>query len=154
MRSALAGLLAITLALPGAFAQSGAEPTAEDIADLAPLMPRPSGGGDEPLASLAPKLVLAIAAERVQLQPVAAVATAGQRVPFTRVMAAPGAGQAGPVHFIVEQWRVDGIVGGNASVGRQPAQPGQHRDLSRGNQLPQHRAHDVKPDHPTPRRSP
>jgi hypothetical protein len=117
-------LVAITLALPAVFAQSSAALTAEEAADLAPLMPRPPGGGDEPLAALAPKLVLAIAAERVQLQPAATVATAGQRVPFTLTMAAVRPGQAGPEKFIVEQWRVDGIAGGNASVGSVAAAPG------------------------------
>ena len=65
-------------AQPAAFARSGAVATAEEVADLAPLMPRPAGAGDEPLAAIAPKLVLAIAAERVQLQPAAAVAARGK----------------------------------------------------------------------------
>ncbi len=122
MRCALAGLLAIPIALPAAFAQPATALTAEEAADLAPLMPRPAGGSDEPLAVLAPKLVLAVAAERVQLQPAATVATAGQRVPFTLTMAAVQPGQSGPEKFIVEQWRVDGIAGGNASVGSVAAQ--------------------------------
>ncbi|QTN21856.1 hypothetical protein HZ992_16985 [Rhizobacter sp. AJA081-3] len=51
-----------TLALPAAFARSGAAPSAEESADLAPLMPRPAGAGEEPLAPLASELMLAGAA--------------------------------------------------------------------------------------------
>jgi hypothetical protein len=105
-------------ALPAAsFGQSAAALTAEEAADLAPLLPRPAGTDDEPLAPLASRLALAIAAERLQLQPAAVVARAGQRVPFTLTMAAPVAGQAGAEKFIIEQWRVDGIAGGSATVG-------------------------------------
>jgi hypothetical protein len=45
-------------AQPAAFARSGAVATVEEVADLAPLMPRPAGAGDEPLASIAPRLPL------------------------------------------------------------------------------------------------
>ena len=81
--AAALAVTAIPLALFAAFAQSGAAPTAEEAADLTPILPLPPGGSDELQASIASRLALAIAAERVQLQSAATVATAEQRVAFS-----------------------------------------------------------------------
>lgn len=115
----LRGLSAVCLTLASGLtlAQTGSAPTPQDIADLAPLLPRPAGADDETLSGIAPPLVLSIAAERLHLAPAAAIATAGQRLSFRLSLREPGANAAGPQTFVIEQWLVDGVAGGNATLG-------------------------------------